>query len=69
MEQPKIVQIVLEDRVTYGLGDDSKVYRWNHGDGMWMPYWVEKKDVDAFVKTFDPAFSQPFRKPRENPAR
>lgn len=37
--QPKIIQIVALENKICGLGDDNKVYRWDYGNGGWVPNW------------------------------
>lgn len=31
--------VVMKDSYFYGLGEDNKMYIWNHATCLWDPYW------------------------------
>lgn len=43
----EIIHVIVKDNgLIYGLGRDSKIYRWVHSDGSWEPYWDTRTEEE-----------------------
>lgn len=47
----KIIQITGTDKIVLGLGDDGRVYYWQHSKGQWAPFTSsgENNEMAVFI--------------------